>query len=107
MDFVTKKEYEAAVLVLKKALKNKQLLCGYNQALITKMVFGVDDEYDNGVGLEKVQFLPPFMAAQTALHELRQEMKKQKESVDNNKKVLDDLESKEKQLQGILPALKE
>lgn len=109
MDFVTKKEYEAALVTIEKALKNKQLQL-INSSSDSKLVFvGVYfyDTYNDAHPANTATLVSGSQAAKDILHSLRKDIKSLKDNSAEQVRHLEELEKKEQSLVAQLPLLKE
>lgn len=107
MDFVTKKDFEAAVVTIQKALDNNQLEEGYSHELLKTFMFAHGSSFDFAVSFKQVAFIPPDMAVKNRLHKLRNELKIHREGVGTEQKAVTKLEAEEKVLSALLLTLKE
>lgn len=106
MKFVTKKEFDDAVLIVQAALKSGQIIDGYGKSELDSLLFSnhaIMEQYKLG----QIIFVAPDLAAKDRLHSIRQTLKRQREETNKNQKELEDLESKEQKLAKLLPTLKE
>jgi len=109
MKFVTKKEFEGAVEVLKLAIKNGQVQYGRYDAkdnIDGDLCFSTMP-YGSYVDVDHTSFVSPFEAANAQLIAVRDRLNKQKSKVNKESKDLEELEAKERQLARIVPTLKE
>lgn len=110
MSFVTKKEFEGAIAILERALKNNQIVYAYNEANAVKMkvlLFSDNEITFDIFKLSQTSFIAPDLAVKERLHIVRQELKKQQEETNKNQKTLESLEKEEQKLAKLLPTLKE
>lgn len=107
MDFVTKKDFEAAMSVIQKALKANQLVITTTGETFQTLLVGFEGHAEWAAPITHATFVAPDLAAKNRLHNLRNELKAKKE--DNNK-VQDSLVKLETELQkllSVIPTLKE
>jgi len=107
VDFVTKKQFDDAVSIIERALKNRQLeIVSTHETFETLLVsYAGHTEYATPIG--HANFVPMDLAAKNRLHALRNSLKTQREDASNSQKTLEKLEAEEKQLVNLLPTLKE
>lgn len=107
MDFVTKKEFEAAVSIIERALKHRQLEISSTHEIFDTLLIGFNGHWHASVPINRATFVPSDLAAKNRLHNLRNELKMKKEDNDKIQTSLVKLESEQQQLLSILPKLKE
>lgn len=107
MDFVTKKEFESAVSIIERALKNGQLEIISTKETFEALYVSYAGYADLAVPINHANFVPMDLAAKNQLHTLRNTLRVQREDADKNKKVLEKLEAEEQRLLALLPTLKE
>lgn len=107
MDFVAKKDFEAAAATIERALKNNQIEDGFSHELLSKLMFSSDNPYDISISFKQASFIPPDMAVKNKLHLLRQELKLSREGINTHQRSLEKLEKEEQALIALLSKLKE
>lgn len=111
MDYVNKKDFEAAILVLKRALKNGQIEEGIGDDARSPLaaIFFSHNTYGEYTFFSPEQcfFMSPDIAAKKKLHLLRQSLKISREDIGKNQKALEKLEKEEQALSALVPTLKE
>lgn len=107
MDFVTKKQFDDAVATIERALKNKQLEISSTHETFETLHVAFVGHAEWAAPISHATFVPMDLAAKNQLHNLRNELKLQREDSEKNKKALEKLEVEEQQLIAILPTLKE
>jgi len=107
VDFVTKKQFEEAVAIIERALKNDQLEILSTHEPVQTLLVSFEGHNDMSVPINHATFIPMDLAAKNQLHALRNKLKMQREDSEKNKKTLEKLEAEEKQLLAVLPTLKE
>lgn len=107
MDYVNKKEFEAAIAIIKRALKNEQIIEGRGSLPLDALLFAHAAYEGYTHTPEQVTFTAPDLAAKNKLHSLREKLKISRKDIGDNQKALEKLESEEKALAALLPALKE
>ena len=107
MDFVTKKQFDDAVSIIERALKNKQLEISSTHETFEVLMVSYAGHSDFATPISWATFVPMDLAAKNQLHALRNKLKIQREDSERNKKTLEKLEAEEQQLIAVLPTLKE
>jgi hypothetical protein len=100
MEFVTKKEFEAALEVIEKAIKSKQLGI-MDSSLEARSIIesvGFFDAWHTEFSANRITFWAPDMAAKEELHFIRNQLKKEKENLNQKQSVIEALEKMEKKL---------
>ena len=107
MNFVTKKEFEAAVLLIERAIKNGQVVSGYGTARMELLLFSDHTYGYDLLNSQQISFIPPTEAVKNSLFKVRRELYQQKDKANINQKSLESLEKEEKELAALLSTLKE
>lgn len=111
MDFVGKKDFEAAMDVIDRALKNGQIIDGRDSSItLNGFLFSVCSlsyVHDYTVAPNCVDFIASDLAAKNSIFALRNKLKTLRENADKNRKDLEKLEAEEQRLVALLPTLKE
>jgi hypothetical protein len=109
MDFVTKKEYDAAIAVIEKALQCQQLqlinVTSQEKSIIKRLSF--EDEGSHLYSSNAITFISASQAAKDILHQVRKDLKYHKDHSAGQAKIIEALESKEQKLVTQLSTLKE
>lgn len=108
MKFVTKKEFEDAIVVIQSALKNGQVTRSIHDDVtfpLSAVHFstGHTDLYEPN----EVSFVNPAQAIKMRLHSIRNDLKGKRSAAAEYSQKADGLEKEEKQLVTILATLKE
>jgi hypothetical protein len=109
MDYVTKKEFETALSVLERALRNSQVEERREtfELPVHRLLFAIGQTNEYLLAPNQVSFIAPDLAAKNRLYSLRNELKLSREDVAKNQKTLEQLEKEEKTLVALVPTLKE
>jgi hypothetical protein len=107
MKFVTKEEFEKAIITLELALQNGQVRYGrYDDTVeMNTLLFSVDSM--DSVPADHACFISPLVAAKNRLASIRNKLSKQKEMASQNSRLLEELGKKEQELALLVPILKE
>lgn len=107
MDFVSKKDFEAAIALIERALKNNQVEEGREKFTLKTLLFGLEGHSEYTTTPKHASFIPADMSLKNRLHLLRQELKMTREGLSDRQKNLEKLEKEEQALVALLPKIKE
>jgi hypothetical protein len=109
MNFITREQFDAALIVLETALKNGQVSEGSSGTGLRKIMLTDDDRNPTGVLCRVAQtiFVPPVQAARNKIHLVRNNLKVQKEMDSKTKDLMIKLEQEVEALTRLIQTLKE
>lgn len=107
MKFVTKKEFDQAIIVIEQAIKNGQVNYGHHDkpAMVEEVLFVA--EGGENISSNRLGFISPFIAAQNRLSDLRNMLQNVKSQSKATTQIIENLESTEQQLTKLVPTLKD